>query len=69
MNESAGGGEDVAVPILLKTLEDILYNIITQKKVEMQKNPEQSLRKYQKRSIDRAWVTAELIDLAKEMRI
>ena len=35
----------------------------------MQKNPEQSLRKYQKRSIDRAWVTAELIDLAKEMRI
>jgi hypothetical protein len=40
MNESAGGGgrgEDVAVPLLLKTLEDILYNIITQKKVETQK--------------------------------
>ena len=68
MNESArGGGGVVSAP--LKTLEDILYNIITQKKVEMQKNPEQSLRKYQKRSIDRAWVTAELIDLAKEMRI
>ena len=38
MNESAGGGEDVAVSLLLKTLEDILYNIITQKSVEMQKN-------------------------------
>jgi len=37
MNESAGGEEDVAVPLLLKTLEDILYNIITQKKVETNK--------------------------------
>ena len=37
MNESAGGEEDVAVPLLLKTLEDILYNIITQKKVETHK--------------------------------
>ena len=37
MNESAGGEEDVAVPLLLKILEDILYNIITQKKVETHK--------------------------------
>jgi hypothetical protein len=37
MNESAGGEEDVAVPLLSKTLEDILYNIITQKKVETHK--------------------------------
>lgn len=56
MNESAsggGGGEDVAVPLLLKTLEDILYNIITQKKVETQK-PRTESQKYQKRSIERA---------------
>jgi hypothetical protein len=55
MNESAGGEEDVAVPLLLKTLEDILYNIITQKKVETHKTQNRA------DTTDRVWRDIETL--------